>query len=144
MKTIMIIFLLIFSICTKGQVKFESEFNVGWTDWSKSIYTSSKQFRVHSSDSTISLFTEINLKIGWKSFEFRTSVVNWMDNTDIINLSPVSIEYTLGVYYSYKFLNIGIEHSCTHPVTNGWTASFTNSYRASYERVYMGIKFGNY
>lgn len=143
MKTILIFLLLIIALTTKSQIKFKAELNTGWTNWSYSMFEDDDQLRFHSSPDALSFYSDIKVKAKWKGFEAKTSILTLMDNDGSYTFKPRLTEYVIGLYYNYKWLNFGIEHSCTHPVFT-IPADTKLMYRASYDRVYIGIKISNY
>lgn len=138
MKTIIVFLLIGFSL--KAQIKFEGFTNIGWTNWSKSVYAESKQYTIKSKGPK-SLYSEVQISGDWKGLKLSTNITTFMNKSAQIYFKPTNIDFTISLDYTKKWFKIGAAHQCSHPIISDYQETQTDFYRASYDRVYIGVKF---
>jgi len=86
-------------------------------------------------------YSDIMLGYEYKKIHVETNLLNIFGKGSSIYFNPKSIKYDLKVYYKYKKMKIGYEHSCTHPILNDITTYQNGLLRASHDKFFIRYEF---
>lgn len=140
MKTILLTAFLSFNLFALGQLKHTTSVEAGLISSQQRLFTQSTYLFIESPR----YYAKVNFDIDWKGFFVCTDLTTLMGKAEGVYFAPTSIEYEVKGGFRYKLLEIGVKHSCTHPVFNNDFELNTVKYRASYNKLYLRFTFKNY
>jgi len=90
-----------------------------------------------------SLFSDLCIGISYYNFSLTSNIITNFYKSDFsdINFSPFLAEYYFDLFYSYKYIKLGYQHFCSHPVINSNNTDFNdnNFIHDYYNKFYIKI-----
>jgi len=83
---------------------------------------------------------EIGLAAEWRGFTIEGWVATYQLFEAGSTFKPFRADYKFGVRYDYRFLTIGIEHECDHPVVSLYSYDSKFQYLSSQTKIYATIR----
>ncbi len=167
MKTAILIILCFFAFQVEGQIKVSGYIRVGYL---KESYSLNKYEWREVGDPIIRIvdgneieipniayvgnvtrlenykcmYSDVTLAFNWKWFTLEQKLYDVFTYEGGHTFKPLEIHYTTKFYWKWKFLKIGYEHLCLHPIVNNLTKFEKVSRRSSYDKIYVEFNFNNY
>ncbi len=163
MKTLIIVIIAsIIAINLKAQIKVNGYIETGLTGYQYSVNAINQDIRMnYVKDGT----TYVNLEDADKGGIFRLNNTECMYSEIVLNFSykniyleqtlyniftysgngytfkPLEVLYSTRLYYKYKFLEIGGEHMCSHPIINQHNEIEPVTRRMSHDKLFIRFTF---
>lgn len=84
---------------------------------------------------------EVGLSAEWRGFELSGSVATYQFFApEYFRFFPYRADYKIGLSYTYRYITIGIEHECDHPIISNRDYSSRFDYLSSQTRIYATIR----
>ena len=86
-------------------------------------------------------YTDIMLGYEFKKIHIETNLINTFGKDTKVYFEPYIIKYDFRMYYKYKNLKVGYEHSCSHCIYNNVRIFSTKLYHMSYDKFFIRYEF---
>jgi len=123
-----------------GQIKVRGFVEAGYLN---ETYALNNEGYVSYYQSGNALYSDITLDFSLKNVHLETQLFNVFDYQDGKAFSVAEIEYKTRLFYKWKFLAIGYEHSCLHPIINQHNELPQITRRGSHDKIFLRFTFNN-
>lgn len=89
------------------------------------------------------MYSDITLVFNWKWFTLEQEIYDIFSYEGGHTFKPLEIHYTTRIYADYKFIRVGYEHLCLHPIINDLNKFERVSRRSSYDKIFIRFSFNN-
>jgi hypothetical protein len=87
------------------------------------------------------MYSDIMFGYKYKKVHIEFDLMNTFDKSKSVYFKPELIKYDCKIYYKYKNIKIGYEHSCSHPIYNEIISLDKTVYRASFDKFFIKYEF---
>lgn len=139
MKTILIIFFLYPSVLF-GQLKVDGFVELGLVNDGLSLYipntTTNTYFR--KNDLSCVIFASVTYNI----FTYEQGITNYFKHFSGLEFSPLEVEYSSKFFISLANFDIGVSHTCLHPVKNYQEEElYRSTIRIATDKIFLRYSF---